>query len=194
MLYAQNAILRAQKRVLTANPMPSNAKKICNENENENCNKWRERAHDLEKQLEILRVELENTKRVANSPSSSVSIMDLDADENVWRVEHQALKVNLQTVQDELNQTKAEKLQLLKTIELNSNEYREKSLQFEANLKQIKIDLEFANTDRRYLLDQVLNLTGKARIMCRFRPPSSSESAHKMKMEINPSKNKLFCK
>lgn len=76
----------------------------------------------------------------------------------------------------------------------DSDVWREKSQALQTKLEKAQDELELSNTERRDLLHKFLDLLGRARVVCRFRPVLNAiESSNQMKIQTNSNLNQLTC-
>lgn len=150
----------------------------------------------LSNQLKVanLRNKLIHTRynrRILQLPKSKMLMKGRHANKSSG---HQDIRERLQNTQE-----MAPNLAIASTSTSSSEsdvaEWREKAQQLQKKLDYVQVELEVANAERRELLHKVLDLQGRARVMCRFRPSlNAAESANEMKIQISPNRNKLTCK
>lgn len=130
--------------------------------------------------------ELESTKTELSR------FLSLEVDAKNWREKAEALEIKLKNVERE-NSSSTSFAQNSEHLELET--WKKKAHTFEVELDRLRNELDAAHSERRELLHQVLNLKGKARIMCRFRPQLDDlELKDKVDVQINSNQNQMTCK
>lgn len=144
----------------------------------------------LQQQNEILEEENSKLKKeLADAKSTSSISGEHESIANQWREKYHELQSKLTQVQAELDAAS-------KNASHSKDEmkWQQEKCTLEKELERTKSNLEFVDRERSTLLQQLLNLQGKARIMVRIRPPLNHESSKMMKTEIQSNYTRLTCK
>lgn len=183
----KNKFLRSKKRVSISSH--SLAKRSRNENLTDDesngllC-KLEQQKKVLEGENEKLKKELEEVK------SGNVSVSSNKSDAEQWRGKANTLQSQLEQIQRELD--------VARSTASNSSDvskWREEKEAIGKELEKAKSDLEYVNHERSVLLQQLLDLQGKARLMVRFRPPlNDHESSNIIRTKVQENQTKLHCK
>lgn len=143
----------------------------------------------LEEENMKLKKELEEAKSGNGSANGSPDT-DHESDAKQWREKVNKLESQLAQVQNELNFAHSTALDSSDVSKL-----REEKEAIKKELQDTKSDLEFVNRERSILLQQLLDLQGKARLMVRFRPPLNEyESSNIMRTKVQSNQTQLLCK